>query len=229
MSGKTPVAVLISGRGSNFSALHAASLAADYPARIALVLSNRPDAPGLEHAREAGLPTAVIDHREYRGAREKFDAALDARLREAGVEVVALAGFMRLLTEEFVAAWQDRLINIHPSLLPSFPGLHTHARALAAGVKLHGCTVHLVRAEMDSGPIIAQAAVPVWPDDTEDTLAARVLAQEHRVYPFALGLLASGRVRVVGDRAVIDAACAPDVLLNPLLPPALLPRGAGAA
>ena len=220
MSGKTPVAVLISGRGSNFIALHAASLAPDYPARIALVLSNRPDAGGLDHARAAGLPTAVIDHRDYRGEREEFDAALDARLRAAGVEIVALAGFMRLLTENFVAAWQDRLINIHPSLLPAFPGLHTHARALAAGVKLHGCTVHLVRAEMDSGPIIAQAAVPVWPDDTEDTLAARVLAQEHRVYPFALGLLASGRVRVVGDRAVIDAACAQDVLLNPLLPPA---------
>jgi formyltetrahydrofolate-dependent phosphoribosylglycinamide formyltransferase len=232
VSAKTPVAVLLSGRGSNFVALHQASLAADYPARIALVLSNRPDAGGLEHARAAGLDTEVIDHREYRGAREKFDAALDARLRAAGVELVALAGFMRLLTEGFVTAWQDRLINIHPSLLPAFPGLHTHARALAAGVTLHGCTVHLVRAEMDCGPIIAQAAVPVLPDDTEDTLAARVLAQEHVLYPFALGLLASGKVRVAGARAVVEASPASDALLNPVprpLPAPLLPSGPHAA
>jgi phosphoribosylglycinamide formyltransferase-1 len=220
---RVPVAVLLSGRGSNFLALHAATLTADYPARIALVLSNRPDAPGLVRARQLGLATAVIDHTLFRGNREKFDAALDARLREAGVELVALAGFMRLLTENFVNRWQDRLMNIHPSLLPAYPGLDTHARALADGVKLHGCTVHLVRPAVDSGPIIAQAAVPVLPDDTEARLAARVLAQEHLLYPFALRLLAEGRVRVAGGRAIIDAPHAIGSLANPL------PDGASAA
>ncbi len=216
MTPRVPVAVLISGRGSNFLALHEATLAPDYPARIALVLSNRPDAAGILRARELGLVTDVIDHRQFRGAREEFDAALDARLREAGVEIVALAGFMRVLTEPFVNRWQDRLVNIHPSLLPAYPGLDTHARALADGVKLHGCTVHLVRAALDSGPIIAQAAVPVLPDDSEATLAARVLAQEHRVYPLALRLLAEGRVRVAGGRAIIDAPHAAGALANPL-------------
>lgn len=223
MTARVPVGVLLSGRGSNFLALHAATLAPGYPARIALVLSNRPDAAGMLRARDLGLATAVIDHKDFRGDREKFDAALDARLRQAGVELVALAGFMRLLTEKFVTRWQDRLVNIHPSLLPAYPGLDTHARALADGVKLHGCTVHLVRPAVDSGPIIAQAAVPVAPDDTEATLAARVLAQEHRIYPLALRLLAEGRVRVAGGRATVDAPHATGSLANPL------PEGAFAA
>jgi phosphoribosylglycinamide formyltransferase-1 len=213
--GGVRTAVLISGRGSNFSALHAASLAPGYPAEIVLVIANRADAPGLRLAEAAGVPTAVIEHRAFGRDRAGFDAALDARLRGDNIALVALAGFMRLLTAPFVAAWQDRLVNIHPSLLPAFPGLDTHARALAAGVRLHGCTVHLVRPEMDSGPILAQAAVPVAPDDTESSLAARVLAAEHRLYPMALALLAAGRVRMEGNVARIDAGCAEGVLLNP--------------
>lgn len=210
--------MLISGRGSNLSALLAASLAPGYPARIALVLSNRPEAPGLTLARDAGVPAEVIDHRAYRGDRESFDAALDARLRAAGVELVALAGFMRLLTPGFVAAWRDRLVNIHPSLLPAFPGLDTHARALEAGVRLHGATVHLVRAEMDTGPILAQGALAVRADDTAASLAARVLAIEHAIYPAALALLAAGRVRVAGEVARIDAPAPEGALLSPALP-----------
>jgi formyltetrahydrofolate-dependent phosphoribosylglycinamide formyltransferase len=213
---RTPVAVLISGRGSNFSALHAASLAPGYPARIALVVSNRADAPGLALAQAVGVATAVIDHRAFRGDRAGFDAAMDARLRVAGVRLVALAGFMRLLTAGFVDAWRDRLVNIHPSLLPAFPGLDTHARALTAGVKLHGATVHLVRAEMDSGPILAQGAVAVLGDDTEATLAARVLAVEHTIYPVALAWLAAGRVRVSGAVAVVEAPGAAGRLVNPV-------------
>lgn len=216
--GRVSVAVLISGRGSNLFALHAASLAHDYPARIVLVLSNRPEAPGLALAREAGLPAEAIDHRAFRGDRTAFDAALDARLRASGVQIVALAGFMRLLTPEFVAAWRDRLVNIHPSLLPAFPGLDTHARALAAGVRLHGASVHLVRAEMDTGPILAQGALAVRPGETEASLAARVLEIEHRIYPAALARLASGRVRVTGEVAEIDAPVPDAALLAPTLP-----------
>jgi formyltetrahydrofolate-dependent phosphoribosylglycinamide formyltransferase len=208
-------AVLISGRGSNFSALHAASRAPDYPAEIALVVSNRADAPGLGLAEAAGVPVAVIEHRAFGRDRAAFDAALDARLRADDIELIALAGFMRLLTQEFVAGWQDRLVNIHPSLLPAFPGLDTHARALAAGVRIHGATVHLVRAEVDSGPILAQAAVPVAPDDTEQTLAARVLAAEHRIYPLALAWLAAGRVQVHATVARVDAAFRDGVLISP--------------
>lgn len=210
-----PTAVLISGRGSNFSALHAASLAPGYPARIALVISNRADAPGLELAAAAGLPAEVIEHAAFGRDREKYDAALDAKLHAAGIRLVALAGFMRLLTPRFVDAWRDRLVNIHPSLLPAFPGLDTHARALAAGVRLHGASVHLVRAEVDSGPILAQGAVPVLPDDTEDRLAARVLAVEHRIYPMALAWLAAGKVRVEGNVARVDAPCSEAALINP--------------
>ena len=165
----------------------------DYPAEIALVISNRPHAPGISLAHEAGVPVAVIDHRRFGQDRAAHEAAIDAALREAGVEIVCLAGYMRLLTPFLVAAWQGRMLNIHPSLLPVFPGLHTHRRALEAGVKLHGCTVHLVTDTMDEGPILAQAAVPVLPGDTEDSLAARVLAQEHRIYPAALAAFASGR------------------------------------
>jgi formyltetrahydrofolate-dependent phosphoribosylglycinamide formyltransferase len=192
MSVKRRVAVLISGRGSNMEALIAAARAPDYPAEIALVLSNRPDAAGLRSATEAGIDAVVVDHRPYAGDRAAHEAALHDRLRQSGIEFVCLAGYLRLLTPFLVERWSGRMLNIHPSLLPAFPGLDTHARALAAGVKLHGCTVHLVTEEMDAGPILAQAAVPVLPGDTEEALAARVLVQEHRLYPLALALAVSG-------------------------------------
>jgi phosphoribosylglycinamide formyltransferase 1 len=185
-------AVLISGRGSNLAALLAATRGPDYPAEIALVISNRPGAPGLDHAAAAGVQSLVIDHRSYKGDRAAHEAVIHSALREAAIELVCLAGYMRLLTPLLVDAWAGRMLNIHPSLLPAFPGLNTHARALAAGVKLHGCTVHLVTAATDEGEILAQAAVPVLPDDTPDTLAARVLVQEHVIYPLALRLLAGG-------------------------------------
>jgi phosphoribosylglycinamide formyltransferase-1 len=209
-------------------ALLAAARDPAYPAEIALVLSNRADAPGLAHAEAEGVPVAVVESRPFRGDREAFERALDAALARHGIELVALAGFLRVLTPWFVARWQDRLVNIHPSLLPAFPGLDTHARALAAGVRLHGCTVHLVRAEVDAGPILAQAAVPVLADDTPETLAARVLAQEHRIYPAALAWLAAGRVRVEGARAVVaGVGGAPEAALaNPLPGLAPLPRSA---
>jgi phosphoribosylglycinamide formyltransferase-1 len=212
------VGVLISGRGSNLQALMAACAAADFPAEIVTVISNRAEAGGLEHARCAGIPSTVIRHRDY-AEREAFDRALDAALRQAGAELVCLAGFMRLLTPGFVEAWRDRMINIHPSLLPSFPGLHTHERALAAGVRFTGCTVHFVRLETDSGPIIVQAAVPVLSGDDPDRLAARVLAAEHRTYPLALRLVAEGRARVVDERVEVggapDAAPSAGGWLNP--------------
>ncbi|MBV1834771.1 phosphoribosylglycinamide formyltransferase [Novacetimonas pomaceti] len=183
---KRPIGILISGRGSNMGALIAACAAADYPARIAIVISNNPDAPGLETARRAGLATKVIDHRTFGRDRAAHERVIDAALRDAGVEVVCLAGYMRLLTPFLTQAWAGRMLNIHPSLLPSFPGLHTHERALQAGVRLHGCTVHLVTEEMDEGPIVGQAAVPVLSGDTPDSLAARILTQEHLLYPAAL-------------------------------------------
>lgn len=208
-------AVLISGRGSNLEALIAACAAPGFPAEIALVLANRADAPGLAHARRAAIPTRVIAHRDF-ASREAFDAAIDAALRAAQIDLVCLAGFMRLFGGDFCARWRDRLINIHPSLLPAFPGLDTHARALAEGVRFTGCTVHFVRAEMDHGPIIVQAAVPVLPDDDVERLAARVLAAEHRAYPLALKLIAEGRVRVRDERVEIaGAAVAPASFLNP--------------
>lgn len=194
---RMPVAILISGRGSNMMALAEACADPAFPARVALVLSNEPDAAGLTWAADRGLPTAVVHHRSFED-RESFDAALDARIRDSGAKLVCLAGFMRLLTPGFVDRWGDRMLNIHPSLLPAFKGLHTHERALDAGVKVHGCTVHLVRPEMDSGPILGQTAVPVLEDDTPETLAARVLAEEHRLYPRVLRLMAEGRVRVSG-------------------------------
>ena len=209
------VGILISGRGSNMSALIAAAGAADFPADIRLVLSNRPNAGGLAKAAEAGIATAVIDHKDY-PSREAFDKAVTAKLEEAGVEFVCLAGFMRLLTPWFVERWRDRLINIHPSLLPSFKGLDTHERALEAGVKVHGCSVHFVRSDVDSGPIIAQAAVAVLDEDDADSLAARVLEQEHVIYPLALRLVASGRVRVIDERVEIGGAGdAPPALVVP--------------
>ena len=201
-------AILISGRGSNMAALIAASRDPTYPGEIVLVVSNRPDAAGLELAREVGVSALAIDHRAFRNDRPGHEAAIDAALREVGVEIVCLAGYLRLLTPRLIDAWQGRMLNVHPSLLPAFPGLNTHARALAAGVKLHGCTVHLVTQTMDEGPILAQAAVPVLPGDTETSLADRVLAQEHTIYPSALRLFATG-----------GSGTAPSpgaVLLNPL-------------
>jgi phosphoribosylglycinamide formyltransferase-1 len=183
---RTRVGVLISGRGSDALALIEAARAADYPADIALVISNNPEAPGLARAQEAGCPVLAIDHRPFRKDREAHERAIDAALRDAGVEFVALAGYMRVLTPWFVKAWAGRMINIHPSLLPAFPGLHTHARALEAGVATHGCSVHWVVDGVDEGPIIGQAEVPVLPGDDEATLAARVLAAEHKLYPRCL-------------------------------------------
>ena len=196
---KKRVAVLISGRGSNMMALVEAAKAPGFPAEIVLVLSNKADAAGLAFAREHGIATSVIEHRNYGKDRAAFDAAMQAALEAHGVEIVCLAGFMRLLTSGFCEAWAGRMINIHPALLPSFKGLDTHARALEAGVKLHGCTTHFVTPGMDEGPIIAQAAVPVLDDDTEATLAARVLKEEHRIYPETLRLLASERLRIEGQ------------------------------
>lgn len=187
---KPGVGILISGRGSNMVALVKAAAAADFPAEIAIVLANDPDAAGLVLAAEAGIATAAIDHRPYKRDRAAHEMALAHRLEQAGVEIVCLAGYMRLLTPLLVGRYAGRMLNIHPSLLPSFPGLHTHARAIEAGVKLHGCTVHLVTEAMDEGPILAQAAVPVLEHDTEGELAARVLAQEHILYPQALAAFA---------------------------------------
>ena len=197
---KKRVAVLISGRGSNMMALVEAAKAPGFPAEIVLVLSNKADAAGLAFAREHGIATSVIEHRTYGKDRVAFDAAMQAALEAHGVEIVCLAGFMRLLTSGFCEAWAGRMINIHPALLPSFKGLDTHARALEAGVKLHGCTTHFVTPGMDEGPIIAQAAVPVLDDDTEATRAARVLKEEHRIYPETLRLLASEQLRIEGQR-----------------------------
>lgn len=195
------VGVLISGRGSNLEALIEACKAPDYPAKIVLVISNVPDAQGLARAETALIPTLTINHKDF-ASRETFDAALDAALKEAKVELLCNAGFLRLHTEGFVKSWRDRHLNIHPSLLPAFKGLHTHARVLDEGAKISGCTVHFVRPEMDCGPIVAQAALPVLPGDTQESLAARVLQAEHRLYPHALRLVASGAVRVEGERVV---------------------------
>jgi phosphoribosylglycinamide formyltransferase-1 len=191
------VAVLISGRGSNLEALIAAAREPTYPADIVLVVANRADAKGLERARQAGVAAAVVDHVSHGNDREAFERALQDVLEAHQVAFICLAGFMRLLTPWFVTRWQGRMLNIHPALLPAFKGLDTHARALAAGMKIHGATVHFVVAEMDSGPIIVQGAVPVFDDDTADTLAARVLAVEHQIYPLALRYLAEGRIQLI--------------------------------
>lgn len=198
---KRCVAVLISGGGTNLQALIDACQQPGFPAKIVLVLSNKAEAFGLERAKKAGIPTAVISHKNYDG-REAFDKAMDAAIREAGAELVCMAGFMRLLSPWFVDQWHDRLLNIHPSLLPSFKGLHAQQQALDAGVKLAGCTVHFVRKEMDEGPILAQRAVPVLPQDTAETLAARILEQEHLAYTEALRLVAGGQVRVEDEKVV---------------------------
>jgi len=210
------VGVLVSGNGSNLQTLIDLCAAPDFPAEIALVVSNKPGVLSLERAARAGIATRVIPHGDFPD-RPAFDQAIDAALRAAGVEFICLAGFMRVLSPQFVERWHDRIINIHPSLLPSFKGLHTHAQALAAGVRLHGCTVHFVRPRLDDGPILVQAAVPVLADDDEHSLAARVLKAEHQAYPLALTLIAQGRVRVEGDRALIDgrAVDAAACLMNP--------------
>ncbi len=206
--------VLISGRGSNLQALIDACADPGFPAEIVRVVANVPGAAGLDAAARAGIATATVDHKAYPG-REPFEAALTAELEAANAQLVCLAGFMRLLTPGFVAHWRDRLVNIHPSLLPAYKGLDTHARALADGVRFTGCTVHFVRPDCDTGPIVIQAAVPVAPDDTPDTLAARVLLSEHRIYPEAIRLIATGRACVEGERVVVSGAGLPDAAVNP--------------
>jgi len=209
------VAVLISGRGSIMEALVAASARDTYPADIALVVSNRPDAIGVARAAAAGIATVVVDHKPFGADREAFERALAAQLEPRGIDLVCLAGFMRLFTPWFIGRWRDRMLNVHPALLPAFKGLDTHARALAAGVKIHGATVHMVVPEMDSGPIICQAALAVHDDDTPESLAARVLALEHRIYPAALALVATGRVHIRGERCIVDADKVGDLLVVP--------------
>ncbi len=192
---KKRVAILISGRGSNMRALIEAAKESDYPAEIVLVLSNVADAGGLDYARRHGIATKVIEHGKF-PSREIFDNAMDLALHEVGAELVALAGFMRLLSPRFVEKWRGRMINIHPSLLPAYKGLHTHRRAIEAGERFAGCTVHFVTPELDDGPPILQAKVPVLPGDTEEALAARVLEQEHKIYPQALRLVAEGKAKI---------------------------------
>ena len=208
------VGVLISGSGTNLQALIDDCARPEAESEIVLVVSNRADAFGLARAERAGLPNRVIDHTAYE-SREVFEQALTEALESNGVELVCLAGFMRVLTAAFVERWRDRLINIHPSLLPAFKGLDTHARAIAAGVRLAGCTVHFVRPEVDDGPIIVQAAVPVLKDDTAETLAARVLQEEYRCLPLAVRLIAQGRVSVADERCVVDADAPDGALINP--------------
>jgi phosphoribosylglycinamide formyltransferase-1 len=204
------VAVLISGRGSNMAALIESAKDKNYPAEIVLVASNRPDAGGLDVARASGVATEIVDHTKFGKDRAAFERALQDELEKYRVDIVCLAGFLRLLSADFVNRWQGRLVNIHPALLPAFKGLNTHKRAIEAGAKVHGATVHFVVAEMDSGPIIAQGAVAVRDGDTEATLSARVLAVEHKIYPLALGLLAEGLVRIVDGRCLIDGKPVPD-------------------
>jgi phosphoribosylglycinamide formyltransferase-1 len=209
-------AVLISGRGSNMRALVAAAKDPDFPADIALVLSNVPGAAGLDFARSEGIATEVVDHKGFVGRREDFERALQAVLEAKGIELVCLAGFMRLLTPWFVEHWRDRMLNVHPALLPAYRGLHTHERALADGVKIHGATVHFVVPDMDAGPIIVQAAVAARADDTPESLGARVLEQEHKIYPLALKLAASGAARVRNGRVAFAVEPEnPAALLSP--------------
>lgn len=212
---KLRAAILISGRGSNMRSLVEAARAPGFPVEVVAVVSNRPEAPGLAWARDEGLPALGLDHKLY-SDRAHFESQLDGVLRAARVDLVCLAGFMRLMTPAFVERWRDRMINIHPSLLPAFKGLDTHARAIAAGVRFAGCTVHLVRPEMDEGPILGQAVVPVAPDDTPDTLAARVLAAEHRLYPAVLARYARGDIKVAGER--VRSAEAADTSWSHLAP-----------
>ncbi len=204
------VAILISGRGSNMAALIEAAKDQNYPAEIALVLSNKAGAAGLSVARAAGIATDVVDHTPFGKDRAAFDTAVQAVLEKHRIDFVCLAGFMRLLTPGFVAQWSQRMLNIHPSLLPAFKGLDTHKRAIEAGAKVHGATVHFVVAELDAGPIVAQGAVAVRKGDSEEMLAARVLKVEHRIYPLALKLLAEGRIQIENGRCLIDGVPVPD-------------------
>jgi len=217
MTKKKRVGVLISGRGSNLQALINACKSRDYPAEVVLVISNVPQAQGLLRAEAALIPTLTIDHKAF-PTREAFDAVLDTALKEAGVEILCNAGFLRLHTPGFVESWRDRHLNVHPSLLPAFRGLHAHERVIAAGCKISGCTIHFVRPEMDEGPIVAQAAVPVLANDTSETLALRVLDAEHRLYPHALAVVASGAVSVQGERVVDKNDQAQVPFFSPPLP-----------
>jgi phosphoribosylglycinamide formyltransferase 1 len=196
------IGILISGRGSNMVALIEAAYAKDYPAEIVLAVSNRPDAKGIEFAKSKGIATAIVDHKKF-ASREAFEAALQHELTAAKIEILCLAGFMRVLTNGFVKSWQGRMLNVHPSLLPAFKGTHTHKRALEAGVKTHGATVHFVVPELDSGPVVMQAEVPVLPGDNEEKLATRVIQAEHRIYPVALRLLAEGKLKIAGDKVIV--------------------------
>jgi phosphoribosylglycinamide formyltransferase-1 len=212
---KLKVGVLISGRGSNLAALIESARAADYPAEIACVVSNRADAPGLGIAAAAGIPTAIVSHRDHPD-RETFDRAVSGELERHGSGLVVLAGFMRIFSPWFPARWANRLINIHPSLLPAFKGMHVQRQALDAGVRLSGCTAHLVIPDLDSGPIIAQAAVPVLAGDTEETLSARILRQEHRLYPLVVRWFAEGRVNIAGNKVTVEGvACDATLLFSP--------------
>ncbi len=211
------VAILISGRGSNMRALLEACADADFPASVVSVISNRSDAKGLEIAESFNVPTQVIDHTHF-GTREEFEEALHEALVDTGAELLCLAGFMRLLGADFIGRWRDQIVNVHPSLLPAYRGLHTHERAIEDGVRVTGCTIHFVRPEMDNGPIIFQACVPVMPDDTEETLEARVLDWEHKLYPMAVRLFAEGRLRVSGHQVMIDGEIeSPAGMVSPLI------------
>lgn len=213
---KKRVGILISGRGSNMMSLVAASRDPAYPAEIVVVISNRPEAPGLVWAKTQGIPAVALDHKAYPD-RPAFEAAMQTVLAGHRCDLVACCGFLRLMTADFVNLWRDRMVNIHPALLPSYKGLHTHERALADGVRIAGCTVHVVRAEMDAGPIIGQAAVPVLDGDTPQTLAARVLAAEHKLYPHALALYASGAATVTGE--TVRIVTEPSAALTLFSPP----------
>jgi len=205
------VAVLISGRGSNMAALIEAAKAKDYPAEIVLVVSNRPEAGGLLVARAAGIATETVDHTKFSGDRNRFEHEIQSLLEKYRIEIICLAGFMRLLTADFLERWQWRILNIHPALLPDFKGLDTHKRVIDAGVKIHGATVHFVVPQLDSGPVIAQGAINVRPGDSEEALAVRVLKVEHRIYPLALKLVAEGRVQIKNNHTLIDGVPVPNV------------------
>jgi len=213
--GRLKIAILISGRGTNMQALMDYCSTTDAAAEIKLVISNVPNAFGLKRAKDAGISTEVINHKRY-SDRESFESMITKTLKFHKIELVCLAGFMRLLTNSFVDCWRDKLINIHPSLLPAFKGINTHKRALKAGVRFSGCTVHFVRREMDSGPIINQAVVPILPDDNPDVLAQRVLTAEHRCYPHALSLIARGKTKIVDEKVLIEGSETQDtVICNP--------------
>ncbi|MCL2468656.1 MAG: phosphoribosylglycinamide formyltransferase [Alphaproteobacteria bacterium] len=209
------VAILISGRGSNMQALVRESQKENAPFRVVCVLSNKADAAGLAWAQEQGIHTVVVPHKDFNKDRQAFEQVINEKLQECGAQLVCLAGFMRLLTPWFVQQWRDRFINIHPSLLPAFPGLDVQQKAIDYGAKLSGCTVHFVREEMDHGPIIAQAAVPVLPEDTAETLAARILKCEHQIYPQAVNWIAQNRVSIINEKVFIADAKAPQSLTNP--------------